>query len=545
MQVVVAKSERDTRWLGRSFLIRNNGASVLVAKAGMGGLSIRKHFRKYREDEARDDHGRWTATGFHGSEREFDRFELASAKTQTDSGFLGRGHYFSTDPNVASGKTFQYETKVNLAKPLLITKPDFQTDKRVIVTSALGLSSNATSEEIRNEAIKRGYDGIVLDYSPTGYNHKEIVAFNDSSVSIVNRTSNQLSPEQLYARIHGKKPLVFKGTAFDKMSTVERRELERLAVSTDQFTNRIRREFLAAIDKLSGSLDAQELANILKAGDAIGAINYVNQHLTAASFAPIAHIVTELTITAAKEATRAPAGVPTRIEFQFAQTNPATVARLQQNEFRLIRELSSVSRQSVAAAIRQGITDGRNPLDVARDVRQFIGLTARQTNAVMNYRRALENAHPNALERALRDRRFDPTVSRAISGAKGLTSDQIDNMVSRYQARYLKYRAETIARTEATRATNEGNRETWRQAVADGVIQHNQVTRSWIYTHDGKTRPAHVAIPSMNPNGVGLSDAFATPLGPLHYPGDPMGIAENTINCRCAVVTRYNLQATA
>lgn len=143
-----------------------------------------------------------------------------------------------------------------------------------------------------------------------------------------------------------------------------------------------------------------------------------------------------------------------------------------------------------------------------------------------------------ALERKLRDRRFDGTVRRAVREGQRLSPAQIDRMVDRYRDRYIKYRSEVIARTEAIRAVQGGQQALLESYVADGRIARQQIRRFWHYSHDGRTRSSHRAIPGMNQEGVGMEEAFKTPLGPLKFPGDPNGRAENTINCRCTAFPR-------
>lgn len=323
-----------------------------------------------------------------------------------------------------------------------------------------------------------------------------------------------------------------------KMSTLERREIERLAKLRGITEARLRRAFLDAIDQLQKSIDIQHIVDLLKGYRAQEAINYVNEQLQAGGFKPITSAITSATFSAAESAARAAVDFSGGIQFTFSHTNPATIAQLQQYEFGLIRELDTQTRTTVASIIRDAVARGENPLTTAQDIKQTIGLTARQAQAVRNYRSALENADSNALERALRDRRFDSTVGRAIRGESSLSDEQINNMVDRYLQRFIQYRAQTIARTEAIRAVNNGNLLSWIQAATDGKIDAKTVTRRWIYTHDDKVREAHESIPDLNPNGVGLFEPFDTDLGPLMYPGDPSGEPENVINCRCTVIYR-------
>jgi hypothetical protein len=74
--------------------------------------------------------------------------------------------------------------------------------------------------------------------------------------------------------------------------------------------------------------------------------------------------------------------------------------------------------------------------------------------------------------------------------------------------------------------------------INKGQIDARQVRRTWITTNDGHVRNSHVQIPQINPRGVGQAETFASPLGPILYPGDPSALAANTIQCRCAVFAR-------
>lgn len=226
------------------------------------------------------------------------------------------------------------------------------------------------------------------------------------------------------------------------------------------------------------------------------------------------------------------------IRFGFDVANPAVAQFIRAYDFSLIREITLETRQVVAQVINDGVMRGDNPLTVARSVRQTIGLTVRQEAAVQNYKRLLQQDPAAALRRGLRDRRYDRSVLGALRNNKDLTNDVIERMTERYRSRYLKFRSEAIARTEAVRAVSFGNHEAWKQQVEVGLVKEEQVKRFWKYTHDGKTREAHTLIPSMNKEGVGLNETFRSILGPILFPGDPAATASNTVNCRCTVFTR-------
>jgi len=332
-------------------------------------------------------------------------------------------------------------------------------------------------------------------------------------------------------------------TRIAKMSSADQAELDRLLRQADQLSAKVRQAFLDAVNALGDQVDVEQIKSLLEQGRVDQAIRTVDAQLTSQGFTPVAQAITGAAVDAARQTARAVNALG-EMNISFGLTNPQTVDFLRTYEMGLIRAMSQDALASVRGAIQAGVAAGRNPLDVARDVRQFIGLTEGQTRAVLNYRNALQQGSRDALSRGLRDRRFDSTVARAARGDIALSDEQIDNMVSRYAARYLKYRSETIARTESIRSLNAGNHQLWNQAAASGKVSANLITRKWVTVGDHKVRASHAAIPGMNEGGVGLNVPFASPEGPILYPGDPSASAAMTCNCRCAVIYRFSLPKT-
>ena len=96
-----------------------------------------------------------------------------------------------------------------------------------------------------------------------------------------------------------------------------------------------------------------------------------------------------------------------------------------------------------------------------------------------------------ALQRELRDKRFDMPVARAIADGKPLTPEQIDRFTSQYHDNWLRLRATTVARTEALHAANMGGRLAIEQTVEDGGTSGFDVERTWIATNDARIRDSH------------------------------------------------------
>ena len=314
-----------------------------------------------------------------------------------------------------------------------------------------------------------------------------------------------------------------------KAGGADQAELERISRLVGTLGGRIGAAFLDAVKRLADSIDLRELRRLLEAGRVSEAIAMVSERSAMSAMEPLAREITYSTIFSARQAADAASQQKplATMNITFDPTETEAVTYLRQNDMNLIRETSADVLATIRQTITDGVTSGRNPLDVARDVRSSIGLTARQNQAVLNYRHALENLDRRALQRALRDKRFDSSVARAIENDRALPKDKIDGMVERYRQRYLKYRSETIARTEGLRAANGGQDLAWRQMVAKGIIPPEAITRKWWHRHDSRVRTSHLLIPAMNPKGVGLDEPFQSIEGPILYPGDPAATAAN------------------
>ena len=126
-----------------------------------------------------------TLTVYHGTDAApFTRFDPSLRGTATDEGYLGQGFYFSTDPQVGRNRKTLLEARVKLRRPLLLELPTWSTDKRSLINDALG-TSGLRGHRLTAELEHRGHDGVILDYSPVGYRHKEVVVFRPSQIHIV------------------------------------------------------------------------------------------------------------------------------------------------------------------------------------------------------------------------------------------------------------------------------------------------------------------------------------------------------------------------
>jgi hypothetical protein len=216
----------------------------------------------------------------------------------------------------------------------------------------------------------------------------------------------------------------------------------------------------------------------------------------------------------------------------FNGVNIRAVAEMQAMRHRVIRELVGSQIEAVRQTMNRGVSAGLNPVEIAREVRRSIGLTARQEQWVQNYRQLLEAGESDALRRQLRDRRFDRSVRRSTA----LTPDEIERMVQRYRERAIAYRARVIARTEALSAAHGGTYQMWNQAVSDGVIDSRLIVQRWVTSGLPNRRDSHITMHGQRrPFGV----AFTSGAGvSLRYPGDLAAPLSETAQCACAFTVR-------
>lgn len=231
------------------------------------------------------------------------------------------------------------------------------------------------------------------------------------------------------------------------------------------------------------------------------------------------------------------------INIGFDPDSPRARALMDDSELAFITEFTDDQREAVRSALARALTEGRGTDAAARAFRDAIGLTSYQQNAVDSYRSLLERNSSAALERVLRDRRYDPGLQAAIEGDNPLTDAKIDRMVARYADRYVAMRAETIARTETIKVLNQARDEATRQTVDKYGFAPDEVRRTWTAVQDARTRDTHA---DMDGQVRGLDEPFESPSGAtLMYPGDPEAPADEIINCRCTLQFTFGTGAAA
>ena len=254
--------------------------------------------------------------------------------------------------------------------------------------------------------------------------------------------------------------------------------------------------FLRAVEAFKGTVNMTKLTEALAAHDSNAAMailgldkGFSDALMGKGLSAGVQSFRDALQATYAAGAKAAINQLPSRvsIELSFNLMSPEAISHLAAYDFGLIQQISSQTVETIREVITNAFTVGGSPAQQARQIREVIGLTANQEAAVANFREALETGNLRAaMDRALRDGRYDRTLLRNARNGTALDQAQVDKMVSRYNERFLNYRATTVARTESIRASNKGQQEAWSQAQTQGLLPKT-VQRVWIVSGDDDT----------------------------------------------------------
>ena len=129
---------------------------------------------------------------YHFTDAVFNNFDPSKIGSATDEGWLGHGFYTTTDRsvNAPSSTGLQgWNKKVSMPVTILdeqLNQPaiykNWKQGKKEAMRDATGYPENLTAKEISDALSLEGKTGVTLDYSPTGYNHQEIMTIDPSRI---------------------------------------------------------------------------------------------------------------------------------------------------------------------------------------------------------------------------------------------------------------------------------------------------------------------------------------------------------------------------
>lgn len=340
---------------------------------------------------------------------------------------------------------------------------------------------------------------------------------------------------------------------------IPRSQKNALLVIADRLEPRLRKRFLEAMEKLRDQIKIKQLAaavarnNMQEIYEALG-LNNMNAALGALTDginegAAAAGVIT------AQQAAAGSAG--RKIVARFDVMNPQIAQYLANYNLSLITRITDEHRQVVRTVLNDVFRTPTDPTTGARALRRFMvdtlegraeyagrrikevfGLDPRRAQALLNYRRLLEDGDRTAMNRAI-----GGNAERVINAAirdNTMTPDKIERLVDGYRTRLLQQRAGAISHTESMRAANMGSRAAWEQVFDQNPGSRQAARRYWVATNDERTRESHIGIADLNSGGVGVDEPFKLPGGgTIMYPHDPNADPAETINCRCVVIVEF------
>jgi len=308
----------------------------------------------------------------------------------------------------------------------------------------------------------------------------------------------------------------------------------------------MQRAFEQAVQQIRDDAVIKDIEARLEQGDVDGVLRMLG--ISAAAFEPMQEALRQAYRTGGKTGAEQVGSIPTEdgaVTMRFDIRNSRAEQWIQRESSRLITEVVEDQKEMVRERMQDAIAQGRNPRSSALDlvgridqrtrkrVGGFIGTTRRQAEWSARARDQLENLDSDYFQRELRDKRFDGRIRRAIEEGEPLDQKTIDRAITQMQARTQRYRGETIARTESINALRAGQHESLEQAMDEGDLNPDDVTRTWDATLGSRTRDQHRSMDGQTrPRG----EPFTAPDGSrLMYPGDTSlgATAANIINCRC------------
>ena len=188
---------------------------------------------------------------------------------------------------------------------------------------------------------------------------------------------------------------------------------------------------------------------------------------------------------------------------RFDVTDPRAVAWSATQSGRLVVGISEDVRTSIRGIVTDAFTQ-------QYDYRQTADMISRQVGLPPRWADAVENQHQRNVAR------FVTNGSSQEDAEK-----RAGRISSAYRDRLVKARSENIARTEISKASNQGRLLSWEQASERGLVDLNTSAKQWLAEPDA----CEVCSP-LNGETVPANGTFAN--GEEMPPAHP--------NCRCAAV---------
>ncbi len=191
-----------------------------------------------------------------------------------------------------------------------------------------------------------------------------------------------------------------------------------------------------------------------------------------------------------KLATRTPS-----VAVLFNFLDPVVIDAVRSIENKALATLTDNVKETVRAYVENGIRDGKGVPEMARGLRSVIGIAPHQERYVDNLVKELRELSPKFKARVLRDRRFDSTITRAITTGTPIPEAKIQQIAAAYRKRFGAFNTQVVTRQATIDAFRTGNKLSWDGAVENGYVDGDTLWRRWLHSDVSEVpRPEHLAL---------------------------------------------------
>lgn len=236
-----------------------------------------------------------------------------------------------------------------------------------------------------------------------------------------------------------------------------------------------------------------------------------------------------------------------RVVFSWGVRNTPAEQVLRRHAATLVDGLTIEARDIVRQTLTDGLARGQNPRQTAlrligvskgrTGLREggVIGLSRPQAATLdkifVGLRSGDAQVMRDYLGYALRDKRFDGHVRRALAEGGSVPADAVDRIVITYSNRAIRHRAENLALTETNIALEKAKTDAFQQQIDAGKLDAEDVQVTWIASVSKERREDHLAMVGKS---VPFGQMFTLPDGTqCTGPHDPNLPAKHLVNCKC------------
>lgn len=306
-------------------------------------------------------------------------------------------------------------------------------------------------------------------------------------------------------------------TVFSALASELRRRMSKAPAATaieriaSRLSPQFRKRFLAAVQAAKDGVDLEALARAIKSGSVTQAEFAMRLREWPERYGELAIDLRAGFLAGMGHAHSMFEG--SSIQLRMDLINPYAVQYAERKLPQIVQSYMENAREIIRTITAEAVSGKYTVQEAAKSLRGSIGLTPQ-------YERAVRNLESRLLE-------------------DGLGVEAVAKKVARYEAKLLKSRATTIARTEIIQSQVRGQKALWEAAASAGMFNRNTAKNVWKTNHEGTTNrgnqtPCPICEP-MDGQEVPFGGLYTHPtMGQSNIFGEPLTGPPIHPNCLCS-----------